>query len=719
MKDLQPPLKELAQKLTPSLAFAALMVFVGIVYREQIPAPWRVVPYLLAVLGVVVNVLIEVIQARAKSQPAEVGKAEVQGNAQHSILVTGHKNQVTLIVNEYAKTHPTDKEALQKKLDTYLEWAEEIFGVVVLRGIEQGGRQVVNLPLDTVYVPLQAEYQQDDLREMGTAKRGGKKLEEEMLRLEKQPRKSEQIVLNKVLSLGNRLIITGGPGSGKTTVLRHIAWALAKALRGTAPTLAKEKLGLAAPLPLPVYIPLSQYAAYRRNLPASATGHQKSLATFISDYMATRQEYLAPEPDFFAHLLQQQKDVLLLLDGLDEVPTEMEREKVSQAIEDLVAGREHLRVVVTSRIAAYRGNVVLGRGFQEVRVLPLSAEQINNLVRQAFRSIYPGGMREAEVRAEKLLANIQTLEAERQQRLGDSASRLVDSPLMVRILLIVYYNERELPDQRADLYQKAVDAMLKPDYALDREVTHEIEKRVGGSLAMNRGMLQFLAFHMHQQGKEQGREIGEVALRNAFEKEPTYAPYVDELIAQTRQRGTLLEEYGNQYRFLHLSFQEFLVGRHLAQNVQDLEQIARFLEAGLILDSWWREPVLLMVGYQDMIEPVQARRLLMRLAGVDDEASQRPKLPYEVELAMAEIAGIAYKECKNQAEDLGTSLTVRLLDRIHHPPSQIQPPTPIYLANAADALDRLGWLPEDLYEFVEISPVNQQTNKLANEPTNL
>ena len=88
---------------------------------------------------------------------------------------------------------------------------------------------------------------------------------------------------------------------------------------------------------------------------------------------------------------------------------------------------------------------------------------------------------------------------------------------------------------------------------------------MAGSLAMNREMLQYLAYHMHAQGEKQGREIEEDVLRQILGGEPTYAPFVDELMAQTFQRGTLLEERDGLYRFIHLSFQEFLAGRYLVE----------------------------------------------------------------------------------------------------------------------------------------------------------
>jgi len=272
---------------------------------------------------------------------------------------------------------------------------------------------------------------------------------------------------------------------------------------------------------------------------------------------------------------------------------------------------------------------------------------------------------------------------------------------MVRMLLIVHFNNRKLPDQRADLYLKAVDAMLRPDYNLDQSVSDEIEHRVAGSLAMNREMLQYLAYHMHRKGEDQGREIAEENLREILNQEPAYAPFVDELIAQTRQRGTLLEERGGLYRFLHLSFQEFLVARYFVEYVRELEQIAAMLEGGLALDSWWREPILLTAGYLDLTAPVMARRFLLRLAGADPGASTRAvSCSFDLQLASGELAASAYLECKAQPPDLAEVLKTRLLDL--HRLGKKETWTPAIMAAAADSLDELGYDPGDLYAFVPI-----------------
>ena len=700
-------LTELAKKLTPALAFATLMYWLVAVFGDQIPIQYQSIPYILIVGGFLVYAIVAIVQARQKGKPTERGNVDIGQGVKESVIVTGKQNQITKIVNHYADTHPgTDKEELRSQIAGYLAWVEETFGKITLRGIEQSGRQVVELPLDTVYVPLQAEY---------TAHKD--EISAERMRPEDAEERSPKVALNQVLGLGERLIISGGPGSGKTTVLQHIAWTLAYAIHREKKVVAREKLGMESPLPLPIYVPLSLYATYRRKLPDDAPGRKKTLAAFIADYLLQNQTNLELDTDFFADLLRDEQRVLLLLDGLDEVPDEAERVIVRRDIEYLVSGKENLRVVVTSRTAAYQGRAVLGRGFQQVRVLPIGDDQIQSMIEQAYRAIYPKTAPQAQAKAADLLKGIQRLETERRERLGGDVQPLVSNPLMVRMLLIVHFNNRRLPDQRADLYQKAVDAMLRPDYTLDESVAEEIERRVGGSLAINREMLQLLAFHMHQRGDEQGRKIGEPALREILCNNPTYEPFVDDLVAQTCQRGTLLEERGGMYQFIHLSFQEFLTGRYLVKRLREPEKIAAFLESGPLLETWWREPILLMIGYLDIDSPELAGEMLSRLAGLDTESLEKvSRSSLETQLAASELAAVAYQECQNQAPALQDNLEDRLRFFFQRETQERMPFSPPILASVADSLDHFGYLPEDLHSFIAIPDTQSPDYLIAKYP---
>ncbi|WP_291995735.1 hypothetical protein [Candidatus Accumulibacter sp. ACC003] len=163
-------------------------------------------------------------------------------------------------------------------VDGYLRWLRSHTESIELRGIERaGGALVVSLPLEAAYVPLRARPipRPGDAQDRVVASRRARSSGDAGEDTEADERDSD-IDLNEVLGLGNRLVIIGGPGSGKTTVLLHMAWALASSLLTGQAEPAQSRLGLAvaagSELPLPIFVPLASFARFRRELPASAGG---------------------------------------------------------------------------------------------------------------------------------------------------------------------------------------------------------------------------------------------------------------------------------------------------------------------------------------------------------------------------------------------------------------------------------------------------------------
>ncbi|NJM13531.1 MAG: NACHT domain-containing protein [Synechococcaceae cyanobacterium SM1_2_3] len=541
------------------------------------------------------------------------------------------------IVNHYhaASDKHLTTDQITQQVTGYLRWLQARTENIELRGIERaGGAPVVLLPLETAYVPLRAKW-------MG--------------------RDGADIALNQVLGLGNRLVIIGGPGSGKTTVLMNMAWALASSLLSGQSEPARSRLGPlmkpSAPdeqgkphepqeskpneLPLPLFVPLASFARYRRNLASNAPARERTLAYFISQHLISKQADFNLPTDFFVQLLKDGQDVLLLLDGLDEVANENERAEVRQSVEDLVGGRKDLRIVVTCRTISYRsGRTALGANFREIAVQPLDFEQhIAPMVRQAYACIYPHDAALRTERADELLGGIQRLEAERRARLGEQAEALVDSPLMVRLLLIVHFNNRKLPEERAELFEKAINALLQVDYGREESDIRELSV----DWKLYRDMAQHLAFHMHQQGRDQGREIEDLALRKALREETEFKPRIDDFIGHARQRGSVLEERDGAYRFIHLALQEFLVARYLREVIggEGREAILAVLNSRLD-DPWWRESILLLVGYMAINATKSARDFLSALA----RAGHQPNAQF----AAAELAGVAALEWRDSGE---------------------------------------------------------------------
>jgi len=101
----------LAKKLTPGLAFAVLMYWMVAMYGDRIAPQYRAIPYILIIGGFLVYTLVTIVQVRQKSQPARQGNVDISQGVQESVIVTGQKNQITQIVNHYARAHPETNKA--------------------------------------------------------------------------------------------------------------------------------------------------------------------------------------------------------------------------------------------------------------------------------------------------------------------------------------------------------------------------------------------------------------------------------------------------------------------------------------------------------------------------------------------------------------------------------------------------------------------------------
>ena len=312
--------------------------------------------------------------AAAQGGGDALGERSVRVEDNYGTIITGTQ----IVFNSFAETNLSQEE-LAERVIGYLRWLRARTETIELRGIERaGGAPVVLLPLETAYVPLRAKM----VPRLGRVKqsRSGKHgVGGNATPFGSWPVEREQdIALNRALGLGNQLVIIGGPGSGKTTVLCHMAWALASSLITGRPEPARSRLGLSmepSELPLPIMVPLGSFARYRRALPASAPARDRTLAHFISHHLVSKTADFDLPAEFFVQLIKDGRDVLLLLDGLDEVANENERAEVRELVDELVAGREALRVLVTCRTVAYRsGRTALGADFREIAVQPLNYE---------------------------------------------------------------------------------------------------------------------------------------------------------------------------------------------------------------------------------------------------------------------------------------------------------------------------------------------------------
>ncbi|RME12391.1 MAG: NACHT domain-containing protein, partial [Bacteroidetes bacterium] len=545
----------------------------------------------------------------------------VQGDKVEGDKVMGNK-VIQNIVQIYREAGGRiSDERLSQAVHNYAGWVMENYGRVPLRGLGDKEYDMPDPDLPAVYVSLMAQ------KEAG--------------RWQEREAEPKPVDMSSLLSQGRRLVITGAPGSGKTTFLRHIAYMLARALYSGDDKPVRQYLNLTGDLPLPIYLSLGDYHRYRQN------NGDGTLIDFIS-YTLFQQHGVYDLPkDFFAQMLSRDNTVCLLLDSLDEIPDETGRFQASNAVMQLSANRSIGQMLVASRDHAYVGRTMLTRPFRRFVVQPMQPEQIAALTKRWCEAVYPSHLAEKETQL--LQDEIAALEAIRK---AQGEEPLVETPLMVTIVAIVHYNNRKLPQQRAALYEKCVNALLAEQHKGEEgqgQSQLELEKR-GGSIDSKRSRLALLAYEMMRSSgdKEAGRKTSlqqmQAWLLPAFERAEgaDAAPAKFEAFRQAMcDRASILHERGGQYEFTHLTFQEFMCAYHLAVNMAPLEIAAFFQDEERVRQSWWREVILLTIGYLGKTAEDKCLKLIeAMLARSPDDATT---------LAAAELAAAGLLELEMAA----------------------------------------------------------------------
>ena len=437
------------------------------------------------------------------------------------------------------------------------------------------------------------------------------------MRTEPAPRLSAVAVLD----LERRLVLLGGPGSGKSTFINYVAQCMAGELLGEyAPALAPRLADLKAPLPpeddgtpepehpgpddtrreptpqrwrhpplLPVLVVLRDLAA---QLPAPGTPVD---AGEVWRYVCKGLD-AAALADFAPHLKAElhEHGGLVMFDGLDEVPeAHTRRQQIQKVVGDFAATFSQCRVLVTSRTYAYQQQDWKLPGFAEAPLAPFGIGQIRAFVRAWYRHMVQlrPALADAEGRAARLL-----LQVEHHPRIRELAER----PLLLTLLARLQTdNQGDLPSRREQLYFDAVKLLLN-DW--ERE---KLRRNPDGTVAVDepsltewlsvgpeeiRSELNRLAFEAHRDQPElegtadlRQEQVVAALLRACAGRADARPLRLQEYL---RDRAGILVEHGvGMFQFPHRSFQEYLAACWLA-NDDFPDQLARLARSN---PTRWRE----------------------------------------------------------------------------------------------------------------------------------
>src|SRR6266851_4422396 len=183
----------------------------------------------------------------------------------------------------------------------------------------------------------------------------------------------------EAIARNRRVIILGGPGSGKSTLLTHLTFCLAQhQLEEDAEWLSQLEGWPAEEADLvPIVVVLRDFA---RSLDGRVT-HEANQARLLWSFIQSRLESqnLGSATLPLEQALEHGK-ALVLLDGLDEIPTKEGRTRVRAAVSAFCARYERSRFIVTCRTLSYQEPELRLEGFPQFELAPFDAARISAFI---------------------------------------------------------------------------------------------------------------------------------------------------------------------------------------------------------------------------------------------------------------------------------------------------------------------------------------------------
>lgn len=422
----------------------------------------------------------------------------------------------------------------------------------------------VNLIDTFVHLNISEQYRSAEFPLWGET--GRERSEHEDLKPEEVVRRAFQEDRRKLL------VIIGDPGSGKTTLLKYYAMCCLQPE-------GHRKLGFTRPV-FPMYLPLRE------------VDPNQSLADNLSRW-AMKHDPLIPPEEFHAWL--DERDTLVLLDGLDEVSKLEERRQVCAWIDNKCAGLKRARFIFTSRSTGMRigDNLVLCTSHLHAEVRDFSHEQKQEFLRKWFRAAHLEGsrprkdespedwkerqLREAEKNAAEVIAYLD-------QKENRSLRELAGIPMLLQLLALIWKQYKTKPESRTKLYDVALDYLL--EFRDDQRGLAPLLKADKARRVLN-------PVALWMQEKLGTEEVAKDKMHDFVR--PILQPIdntlkAEDLCENLRNRAGLIADYGkNEYIFRHKSFREYFAGLQLAANYGENGRLARLVKT--FGDPAWAEPL--------------------------------------------------------------------------------------------------------------------------------
>lgn len=395
----------------------------------------------------------------------------------------------------------------------------------------------------------------------------------------------------EILSAANLfqyVVILGAPGSGKTTTAKAIATAHYCDFVNNPQMNNISDLGLWGDSDnLPIYIELKSMVS-DNEFPDIDNKNVNPNAEFFKNYI--KRCLFNNEETVMEYVTErlQSGEVVLILDGLDEVPIpstkedaiEVRHNQLQSLIRSIKTVFPKIKIIVTSRPAGYSGWTL--NGFEILHIRPLSSEEASQLAHSYY--IAAGEEKEESQRlTDNLAVEIERLPA-----------KIREYPLFVCLLASIYRDKKDdFPAKRGGLLQVSLDTLLG-SWTLKRHHEKNIQDILNCTPDQLVNCLAKISFRaLSEIGIPGNTDTPDVPIAMALEEFYLLGDHINPtqvLNYIMNQAGIWTSPANRKLRFVHRLFQEYLAALAITQKDDSIGVMTELVIGNPIL---WTEVALL------------------------------------------------------------------------------------------------------------------------------
>lgn len=348
--------------------------------------------------------------------------------------------------------------------------------------------------------------------------------------------------INNLLALGNKFIITGTGGIGKSILFKHLFLN----------TIEETTF-------IPVLLELRSFNIY----------DLKDISIYEAIYKSLYDNGFELSEEYFEYSMKEGA-YIIFFDGYDEVNRD-KTDKITSEIKALCEKYNDNKYFMSSRPS---DEFIGWNDFNELKSLELNKEQALNLIKK--------------IEFDESVKDIFYKELD--NNLYDKYSSFASNPLLLNIMLLTFQKHASIPEKLNDFYDEAFVTLFNVHDATKDSYVRDI--RTGLGCEDFKLIFSYICFKSYFKSEFQFSEskIREY-IQNAKNKFDKFNFRIEDYLDDLTQSVCMLVKEGFEYRFSHRSFQEYFAAWYTCKLVDDTQTklLHRWIEesSSVLYDSYF------------------------------------------------------------------------------------------------------------------------------------